>query len=103
VFVAISKLVGFAADTTSANPNVGVMLCDSNGSNTVEMCTNTTAANIPNITVTSSKTSITFTIPNTFPSYSAGTAEQGAGLTFFVITDQSASPLPIQLPSVGIH
>jgi hypothetical protein len=102
VFVAIGKLVGFVASTGS-NPNLGIMLCDDPTlGNTVEMCTNTAAANIPNITFTNSKTSITFTVSGTFPSYPAGTAEQGQGLTFFVITNQAA-PLPIQWPSVSIH
>lgn len=104
VFVNIGKLVNFVANTGS-NPNLGVMLCDSPSSgNTIEMCTNTVQANLPNITFTNSKTSITFAVPNTFPTYPAGTAEQGQGLTFFVITQQPVgAALPIQWPTVSIH
>jgi len=99
VGVAIGRLVGFVP--TNVN-NFGVMICDS-PTNTIEMCTNDpTGTHIPNITAVAAKTSVTFTVPNTFPTYPAGTAQQGRGLTFFVITQQSA-PLPIGLPSVGIR
>jgi hypothetical protein len=99
--VAIGKLVGF---NNPANVNnYGVMICDS-PTNTIEMCTNDpTGTHIPNITAVAAKTSVTFTVPNTFPTYPAGTAQQGQGLTFFVITNQQAAPLPIGLPSVGIR
>jgi hypothetical protein len=99
VAVSIGKLVGFVP--TNVN-NFGVMICDS-PTNTIEMCTNDpTGTHIPNFTVVAGKTSVTFTVPNTFPTYPAGTAQQGQGLTFFVITQQGV-PLPIGLPSVGIH
>jgi len=99
VGVAIGKLSGF--DPTNVN-NFGVMICDS-PTNTIEMCTNDpTGTHIPSITTVAAKTSVTFTVPNAFPTYPAGTAQQGQGLTFFVITRQS-SPLPISLPSVGIR
>jgi hypothetical protein len=98
--VAIGKLSGF--DSTNVN-NFGVMICDS-PTNTIEMCTNDpTGTHIPNFTAVAAKTSVTFTVPNTFPTYPAGTAQQGQGLTFFVITSQKAAPLPISLPSVGIR
>ena len=97
--VAIGKLSGF--DPTNVN-NFGVMICDS-PNNTIEMCTNDpTGTHIPNFAATAGKTSVTFTVPGTFPTYPAGTAEQGQGLTFFVITKQAA-PLPISLPTVGIR
>jgi hypothetical protein len=98
VGVAIGKLSGFASTNVA---NFGVMICDS-PTNTIEMCTNATAANIPSFTTSTTKTSVLFTVPGTFPSYPAGTAQQGQGLTFFVITKQAA-PLPIALPSVGIR
>lgn len=101
VFVQIGKLVNFVANTGS-NPNIGVMLCDPTLNNTVEMCTNANSSSIPNITYTSSKTAVTFSVSNTFPSYPAGTAQEGTGLTFFVITNQAA-PLPLQWPTIGIH
>ena len=98
--VSIGKLSGF--DPTNVN-NFGVMICDS-PTNTIEMCTNDpTGTHIPNFTAVAAKTSVTFTVPNTFPTYPAGTAQQGQGLTFFVITSQKAAPLPISLPSVGIR
>jgi hypothetical protein len=99
VGVSIGRLVGFVP--TNVN-NFGVMRCDS-PTNTIEMCTNDDGTHIPNITAVAAKTSVTFTVPNTFPTYPAGTAQQGQGLTFFVITNQQAAPLPIGLPSVGIR
>jgi hypothetical protein len=97
--VAIGKLSGF--DPTNVN-NFGVMICDS-PNNTIEMCTNDpTGTHIPNFAAVAGKTSVTFTVPGTFPTYPAGTAQQGQGLTFFVITKQAA-PLPISLPTVGIR
>ena len=96
--VAIGKLSGF--DSTNVN-NFGVMICDS-PTNTIEMCTNDDGTHIPNFTAVAAKTSVTFTVPGTFPTYPAGTAQQGQGLTFFVITKQAA-PLPISLPTVGIR
>ena len=99
VGVAIGQLSGF--DPSNAN-NFGVMICDS-PNNTIEMCTNDpTGTHIPNITVSTTNNSVTFTVPNTFPAYRAGTSQQGQGLTFFVITQQAA-PLPIGLPNVGIR
>ncbi len=95
--VAIGRLVGF--DRTNLN-SFGVIKCDSG--NTIEMCTNDTGNNIPDITFSAAKTAVTFTVPNTFPTYPAGTPEQGQGLTFFVITTQP-TPLPIALPTVGIR
>ncbi len=86
------------ADTTT----FGVMICDS-PTNTIELCTNATASQIPNFTTTTTSNSVTFTVPNAFPNYPAGSAQQGRGLTFFVITSQQVSPLPIGLPTVGIH
>ena len=99
VGVSIGKLSGF--DPLNVK-NFGVMICDSS-TNTIAMCTNDpTGTHIPNFTAVAAKTSVTFTVPNTFPTYPGGTAEQGQGLTFFVITQQSA-PLPMGLPSVGIR
>jgi hypothetical protein len=97
--VDIGHLKGFnPGDVTT----FGVMICDS-PNNTIELCTNATASQIPNFTTTTTSNSVTFTVPNAFPNYPAGTAQQGRGLTFFVITSQQSSPLPIGLPSVGIR
>jgi hypothetical protein len=99
VGVSIGKLSGFDFGNVI---NFGVMRCDS-PTNTIEMCTNDDGTHIPNFTTSTTKTSVTFTVPNTFPTYPAGTAQQGQGLTFFVITSQQAAPLPISLPTVGIR
>jgi hypothetical protein len=96
--VSIGKLSGFTPGNVN---NFGVMICDS-PTNTIEMCTNDDGTHIPNFTAVAAKTSVTFTVPGTFPTYPAGTAQQGQGLTFFVITKQAA-PLPISLPTVGIR
>lgn len=97
--VTFKSLAGF--DGTNAN-NFGVMICDS-PNNTIELCTNSPASGIPNITTTTTKTSVTFTVPGTFPTYPAGTAQQGQGLTFFVIIQQTP-PLPLGMqPTVVIQ
>jgi hypothetical protein len=97
--VAVGHLVGF--DPTNVN-NFGVMICDS-PNNTIELCTNDpTGTHIPNFTTTTTQNSVTFTVPNGFPTYPGGTTQQGRGLTFFVITQQS-SPLPVGLATVGIR
>jgi hypothetical protein len=69
------------------------MICDS-PDNTIALCTNAPATNIPNITTTTTNSSVTFTVPGTFPTYPKGTAQQGQGLTFFVIIQQTP-PLPL--------
>jgi hypothetical protein len=98
VNVVISQLAGF--DSTNV-ANYGVMICDS-PDNTIELCTNDpTGTHIPNITATTTSTSVTFAVPGTFPTYPAGTTQQGQGLTFFVITQQT-TPLSLGLPTVGI-
>jgi hypothetical protein len=97
--VTFKSLAGF--DGTNAN-NFGVMICDS-PNNTIELCTNAPASNIPNISTTTTKSSVTFTVPGTFPTYPAGTAQQGQGLTFFVIIQQTP-PLPLGMqPTVVIQ
>src|SRR5579864_597113 len=88
--VSFKSLTGF--DSTNVN-NFGVMICDS-PNNTIELCTKASASGIPNITTTTTANSVTFTVPGTFPSYPAGTAQQGQGLAFFIITQQT-NPLPL--------
>jgi hypothetical protein len=95
----LKSLAGF--DATNAN-NFGVMICDS-PDNTIELCTNAPVSSIPNITTTTTTNSVTFTVPGTFPTYPAGTAQQGQGLTFFVIIQQTP-PLPLGMqPTVTIQ
>jgi hypothetical protein len=97
--VTFKSLAGF--DGTNAN-NYGVMICDS-ADNTIELCTNAAQGSIPQITTTFTKSSVTFTVPGTFPTYPAGTAQQGQGLTFFVIIQQTP-PLPLGMqPTVVIQ
>jgi hypothetical protein len=97
--VVIGALVGF--DPTNVS-NFGVIICDSS-TNTIEMCTNDpTGTHIPNITASTTQNGVTFTVPNKFPTYPAGTAEQGQGLAFFVITRQT-TPLPIGVPTIGLR
>ncbi len=94
--VFISGLSGFS----QASADYGEMICDPE--NTMELCTNAPGADIPDITATTTKTSVRFEVPGKFPSYPAGTEQEGRGLTFFVITRQAA-PLPIGLPSIRIR
>jgi hypothetical protein len=71
--------------------------------NTLELCTNATADQLPNIkttiTTSSKKTKIKFVIQK-FPNFPAGTASQGQGITLVVTTVQTdpSTNLPIPLP-----
>ena len=95
--VTFKSLASF--DGTNA-ANYGVMICDS-PNNTIELCTNAPQSSIPNITTTFTKSSLTFTVPGTFPTYSAGTAQQGQGLTFFIILQAAGGPpLPMGMQPV---
>jgi hypothetical protein len=96
--VVIGNLHGF--DSTNAN-NFGVMRCDS-PNNTIELCTNATISQIPNITATATTNAVTFAVPGTFPTYPWGTTQQGRGLTFFILTQQ-LHQLPISVPTVSIR
>jgi hypothetical protein len=98
VNITLSQLNGF--DGTNAN-NYGVLICDS-PDNTIEMCTSATAAQIPDITTSTTTSSVTFSVPGTFPTYPRGTVEQVKGLTFFVMTQQTAQ-WPIYAPKVAIQ
>lgn len=103
VSVVIGRLLGF--DPTDAT-SYGVMICDNSSVNSIEMCTTATKTQIPTINTTVSKTGVTFTVPGTFPTYPAGTAQQGRGLTFFVIVGNPAKPipaLPLPAPTFGIR
>jgi len=105
VHVLIGKLLNFVAD--SSLPNYGVMVCDNSdptNGNTLELCTNDpTGSHVPDITTTVSSTEslVTFTVPN-FPTFKAGTPQQGKGLTLFVLTQQS-NAVPIHYPTILIQ
>ena len=97
--ITFKSLSGF--DGTNAN-NYGVMICDSS-QNTIELCTNAPATSIPNIATSFTKNSVTFTVPGTFPTYPGGTQQQGQGLTFFIMIQQTP-PLPLGMqPTVAIQ
>lgn len=105
VRVNIMQLVGFVPDDGVADgtPNYGVLTCDS-PDNTLELCTNDTDPDhIPEITFTvaKNKTRAHYVIPS-FPDFPAGVGNQGQGLTIFILIQQS-SPLPIQIPTIGIQ
>jgi hypothetical protein len=97
--VTFKSLAGF----NTATAYYGVMICDS-PNNTIELCTNAPQTSIPDITTTFTNSSVTFTVPGTFPTYSAGTAQQGQGLTFFIILQPlGGPPLPMGMqPTVVI-
>lgn len=98
--ITFKSLAGF----DGADINFGVMICDQ-PTNTIELCTNSPISGIPNITTTPGKSSVTFTVPGIFPTYSAGTAQQGQGLTFFIILQPNGgTQLPMgNQPTVTIQ
>jgi hypothetical protein len=101
VTVQLGNLVGFTAD--GSVPTYGVVLCDP--SNTLELCTTATQAQLPNITFSPStpgtpSTTATFVIPS-FPKFPNGTKHQGQGMTIFVVTHQTATQ-PIALPTITL-
>jgi hypothetical protein len=105
VSVNIGKLQGFVKVDGNGG-SYGVMICD-DALNAKELCT--TDPNDPGFSKLSgitfkvkSKTSVSFVVPS-FPSFPAGsTPEEGQGVTFFIVTHQSAA-LPIAYPSLGIN
>ena len=98
VIINIGKLVkgSFTGDY------FGVNLCDD--TNNEELCTvDPDQSQLGGITFTqTSTTAVRFTLTGAFPSFPAGTAEEGQGLTFFIQTHQN-SPLPIAFPSIGVQ
>jgi len=98
VTVQLSGVKGFTADTTV--PTYGVMLCDSS-TNTLELCTTGTQSQLPNITFSSTATTVTFVIPS-FPAFPNGKGHEGQGLTLFIMTQQS-DPHPIYLPKISLQ
>ena len=106
VVFAVSDLQGFTFNENSGSPDlstVGVIQCDTSGSNTTGLCTTLAAsgaaASFPAITFTHSGQLDSFHIPSV-PAYPAGTGKQGKGLTVFVETHQSA-PIPVAIPKVN--
>jgi len=84
--------------------NYGVILCDTDNSNTLELCTNdpTGGTQVPNITFTAvSAHTVTFTVPN-FPTFKSGTPQEGQGLTLFILAHQNG-PLGIHFPVPDIQ
>ena len=105
VTITLGQITDFVADENFGN--FGVLTCDPDNNNTLELCTNDpddpTGANIPDITfsVSRNKKIASFAIPS-FPSFPAGIHNQGQGLTIFLITRQPAA-LPIQIPKISIR
>jgi len=97
VTVQLSGMQGFTADANS--PTYGVMLCDSS-TNTLELCTTATEADLPAITFSSTATTATFVIAS-IPNFPNGKNHQGQGLTLFVMTQQNA-PHPVYLPKISL-
>jgi hypothetical protein len=99
VNVQLSGLSGFTQDDSS--PSYGVVLCDSS-TNTLELCTTATEAQLPAITFShnATNTTVNFVI-SSFPKFPNGKKHQGQGLTIFVITNQTA-PNPINLPVITL-
>jgi hypothetical protein len=81
----------------------GVNICD-DADNNQELCTEDPGeTGLSGISfAVKSKTSVSFTVQGAFPSFPAGNAAEGQGLTFFIQTQQTSS-LPIILPSIGIQ
>jgi hypothetical protein len=105
--VTLGQLTNFLQTDTDGNDNFGVLTCDPDNGNTLELCTvdpnDPDGNNIPDITFSEQKNKklVSFAIPN-FPSYPAGINLEGQGLTIFIIIRQ-AQGTPIQLPKISIH
>lgn len=108
--VTISNLVGFTPGTdpnvSFNNPTYGIQICDNNdpaSGNTLELCTNLAAAQLPAVTATvgAKNNKVVFTVtgigPTTVP---AGPDYTGAGLTFEVVVQQ-VSGTPIAAPKIS--
>jgi hypothetical protein len=109
--ITIGNLQGFSPNNEDFSGNYGVMICedptkkDPVDGNDLELCTeDSDAPNYPelaDITAQTGKTSVSFTINAPFPSFTHGPKpEEGQGLTFFVITQQTAE-FPIAYPTIG--
>jgi hypothetical protein len=70
-------------------------------SNTLELCTTVSGTQLSNITATVNKnnTKIRFSVPGN-PNFAPGIGNQGQGLTFVVVTQQSSSH-PISVPKIA--
>ena len=97
VTVGFSDINGFTPDANA--PTYGVMVCDSS-LNTLELCTNATQAQLPQISFSTNAahTSANFLI-STFPKFPNGTGHQGHGITLFILTQQTVAT-PVALPGV---
>jgi hypothetical protein len=68
----------------------GILICDSEGLNTIALCANTTATLFPNIS-SDNIGGVSFTISGALPTYPKGTNGQG-GLTFYLDSDDAVAP-----------
>lgn len=96
-------LGNFTASESAAN--YGVLVCDNNdpqNGNTLELCTQDPAGtNLPDITFTVIATqAVNFLVPS-FPTFNAGTVQQGRGLTLFLLLQQNAAvPIHLVIPEI---
>lgn len=104
--VTLSDIVGFTPVIADPGSSYGVAVCDNDpnnpqASNTLELCTTVSGTQLSNITATVNKnnTKIRFSVPGN-PNFAPGIGNQGQGLTFVVVTQQSSSH-PISVPKIA--
>jgi hypothetical protein len=105
--ISLNNLVGFTPQVSDTGSTYGVAVCDNDpnnpqASNTLQLCTTVTGAELSNITATPNKknTIIKVVVPSV-PSFTAGVNKQGQGLTLVVVTSQGAGN-PMSVPKINI-
>lgn len=102
VTVSFVQLTGFDPNSQFISPSYGMMVCDNDASNSLELCTHDTNPSFSSkIGFTSTSSKATFTVPY-FPKFKAGSTEQGQGLTLFIGIHET-SPVPFTYPIIAIH
>ncbi|HEV2963669.1 MAG TPA: hypothetical protein VG649_17720 [Candidatus Angelobacter sp.] len=102
VTVGFAHLTGFDPNSKIISPSYGMMVCDNDAFNSLELCTHDTVPSFSSkIGFTSTSSSATFTVPY-FPKFKAGSTEQGQGLTLFIGIHET-SPVPFTYPVIVIH
>jgi hypothetical protein len=102
VTVSFTELTGFDPNSPLISPSYGMMVCDKDAVNHLELCTHDTNPSFSSkIRFTSTSSTATFTVPY-FPKFKAGTTEQGQGLTLFVGIHET-HPIPFTYPTINIY
>jgi len=102
VTVSFIWLTGFDPNSQFISPSYGMMVCDNDAANHLELCTHDTNPSFSSqIGFTSTSRTATFTVPY-FPKFKAGKKEQGQGLTLFVGIHET-SPVPFTYPVIAIQ